>query len=533
MQTHKSRNIFKTIGVIVTLIAATAVSSIAAAEVKMGGTLNVTAISKWRTLNPAVQSGSATGIPGSQIFAGLLRVDGDFIPQPYLADSWSVSADGLRVTFNLNKTATFHDGQPITSADVAFSLGVSKANHPFGSNMFRNVETVETPDVHTAIFVLSGPTPALFASLQPLLMPILPKHIYDDGQDMKKHPRNNENVVGSGPFMVAEHKLGEQLILEKNPNFFIKGRPYLDRILISSSRNSAAQVLELDRGQLDFYPFAFLPATDLQRLAKNEKILVIPEGHEALGPVAYLEFNLRNEIFDDVRVRQGIAYAIDTKVIASLLSLGYEPATSLVHSGSPFYNGTTEAYEIDLEKAAALLDAAGFPLGDDGVRFSFTLDMPTYAKARHAIISEVTKQALKQVGIEVTLRISPDFGSWVSRVGGWEHDATLSGIWGYSDPVIGIHRLFSCDNIRNVIWSNTQGYCNESVDALLETAGTSLVIAERLEAYMSFQEIVAEELPLLPLATAPTVTVHRTAVKNVPIHGWGVLSPWDEIYLDE
>ncbi len=529
---HSLRKIFRAFNFFVSMFTVMVVATAAVAEIKKGGTLNVTSISKWRTLNPAVQSGSATGIPGSQIFAGLLRVDDDFVPQPYLADSWEVSSDGLSVTFNLNKSASFHDGNPITSADVAFSLGVSKANHPFGPTMFGNVERVDTPDANTAVFVLSAPTPALFASLQPLLMPILPKHIYDDGQEMKTHPRNNENVVGSGPFMVVENN-GEQLILEKNPNFFIEGRPYLERILISSSRNSAAQTLELDRGQLDYYPFAFLPETDLNRLAKNEKLKVVTEGHEALGPVAYLEFNLRNEYFDDARVRQAIAYAINTDSMSKLLGLGYEPAYSMVHSGSPFYNGNTKRYGVDLEKAAALLDEAGLPRGDGGIRFSFTLDMPTYAKERQTIISEVIKQALKKIDVEVNLRISPDFGSWTSRVAGWQHDATISGIWGYSDPVIGIHRLFTCENIRNVIWSNTQGYCHKAVDDLLAKAGTSMDNEKRLAAYLAFQEIVAEDLPLLPLVTAPTITTHRSAIKNVPIHGWGALSPWDEIYIDE
>lgn len=521
------------LGAMLALVTVSVFASQALADAKMGGTLNVTSISKWRTLNPAVQSGSATGIPGSQIFAGLLRVDESFEPQPYLAEKWEVSEDGLRVNFHLRKAATFHDGQPITSADVAFSLGVSKANHPFGSTMFGTVEAVETPDAHTAVFVLSAPTPALFASLQPLLMPILPKHIYDDGQEMKTHPRNNENVIGSGPFIVVEHKTGEQLILDRNPNFFIEGRPYLDRILISSSRNSATQVLGLDRGELHYYPFAFLPDNDLKRLAKNESITVATEGHEALGPIAYLELNLRNDLFKDVRVRQAIAYAIDSEVMSSLLGLGYEPAISMVHNGSPYYNGATNAYAADLTKAAALLDEAGLKVGGDGVRFSFALDMPTYAPERQAIISEFIKQELRKIGIEVVLRKSPDFGAWVKRVAGWEHDATISGIWGYSDPVIGIHRLFVCENIRNVIWSNTQGYCNETVDEVLATAGTSMDTSIRLAGYKRFQEIIADELPLIPLVTAPTTTVHRASVKNVPIHGWGALSPWDEIYLEE
>ena len=142
------------------LLAATAAVSIVASTAiagdtpKRGGTLIAALGNTPRVLNPAVQSGIVTGFPGSQLFASPLRYDEDWTPQPYLAKSWDVSDDGLTVTLHLVENAKFHDGTPITSEDIAFSVDVIKAHHPFKS-MFAPVQSVGTPDAHTAVLNLS------------------------------------------------------------------------------------------------------------------------------------------------------------------------------------------------------------------------------------------------------------------------------------------------------------------------------------------------------------------------------------------
>ena len=112
----------------------------------------------------------------------------------------------LKVTLNLVKDATFHDGKPVTSEDVAFSIMTTKENHPFKS-MFAPVESIDTPNPHTAVINLSQPHPALLLALSPALAPVLPKHVFGDGQDPKSHPANS-NPVGSGPFMLEEFTPG-------------------------------------------------------------------------------------------------------------------------------------------------------------------------------------------------------------------------------------------------------------------------------------------------------------------------------------
>ena len=127
----------------VALLSAAVLAPVGAADApKRGGKLVMAIQQTPRHLNPAVQSGTATGVPGAQLFASPLRYDEGWNPQPYLAESWQVSGDGLSVTLNLVRNARFHDGHPITSEDVAFSVETVKANHPFKS-MFAPVERVD------------------------------------------------------------------------------------------------------------------------------------------------------------------------------------------------------------------------------------------------------------------------------------------------------------------------------------------------------------------------------------------------------
>lgn len=194
--------------------AAIATASLTAAPVfTEGGTLVIVSNQVPRHLNGGVQSGIATAVPSHRFSPRVCVTTRTGRPEPYLAKSWEVTEDGLSVTLHLVENATFHDGEPVTSEDVAFSIMTIKENHPFKS-MFAPVEAIETPDAHTAIIKLSQPHPALLLALSPSLAPIMPKHIYGDGQDIKSHPANSA-PVGSGPFTLSEFTPGEAVVMKK------------------------------------------------------------------------------------------------------------------------------------------------------------------------------------------------------------------------------------------------------------------------------------------------------------------------------
>jgi peptide/nickel transport system substrate-binding protein len=224
----------------------------AAAQAGGAGTLVVGFTAVPRHLNSAVQSGLATGIPAAQIFASPLRFDKDWNPEPYLAESWSFQDDGKSLLLKIRANATFHDGKPITSEDVAYSIMVIKANHPFQS-MFEPVERVDTPTPQIAIIRMKAPHPAILLAMSPAFCPIIPKHFFDDGQDLRTTPKNNL-PVGSGPFKVVEFKPRESIVLERYPGFFLPDRPKFDRVVFRIIPDTSAQAIALERGEVDLLP---------------------------------------------------------------------------------------------------------------------------------------------------------------------------------------------------------------------------------------------------------------------------------------
>ena len=181
---------------------------------------------------PPFQSRAVVGEYGSnrgaQLYAGLTRVDAAGNAMPYLAKSWKASPDGRSVRFERRENAFFHDGHPITSGDVAYSILMSREYHPFRP-MLESVTRVDTPSPHTVIVRLSRPFPLLPKVLVPALVPILPRHVFDNGHPLPTHPANRK-AVGSGPFMLESFTPDRSIRLVRNPRFFLPDRPIADRL---------------------------------------------------------------------------------------------------------------------------------------------------------------------------------------------------------------------------------------------------------------------------------------------------------------
>lgn len=488
-----------------------------------GGSMVLVSTQAPRHLNGAVQSGTATAMPSAQIFASPLRYDENWNPQPYLAKSWDVSDDGLTVTLNLVDNATFHDGKPVTSEDVAFSIETIKANHPF-QTMFGPVEEVQTPDAHTAVIKLSKPHPALLLALSPALCPILPKHIYGDGQDPKSHPANSA-PIGSGPFMLEEFKPGELIVLKKNPNFFMEGRPKLDEIIMRIIGDPSSLLIAMENGDADIYPF-MAGSQEIRRLQDVEELAITNEGYAGVGPINWLAFNTASPKLSDVRVRQAIAYAVDRNFITKALHRGVsQPQRGPIIESSPFFDETIPTYDVDLDKANALMAEAGYA---DGMEL--TIDYIPGPKEQQQSVAEYMKSQLKKIGIDITVRAAPDFPTWAGRVGGHDFELTMDVVFNWGDPVIGVHRTYLSSNIRKgVIWSNTQQYANTEVDAILDKAGVELDPAKRAALYGEFQQIVAKDLPIYWLNSLPYHTAYKKGLENAPTGIWGAMHPMDMV----
>ncbi|MGJ7541772.1 ABC transporter substrate-binding protein [Variovorax sp. LT1R16] len=501
-----------------------------AQEAKRGGTLVIGSTQTPRHLNGAVQSGIATALPGTQIFASPLRFDDKWNPQPYLAETWKLSDDARSLTLNLRKNAVFHDGKPITSADVAFSIMAIKANHPF-QTMLAPVEKVDTPDPYTAIIRMSTPHPAIVLAMSPALAPILPKHIYGDGQDLKTHPRNGTDVVGSGPFRVTEFNPSQRIVLERFDKFFLPGRPYLDRLIVNITPDSATLMLGFERGDIQMVPFVTTP-TSLKRLSANPKASLTPQGYDGIGALNWLAFNLKKKPLSELPVRKAIATAIDKNFIAKALMGGFAtPSDGPIVAGSPFAVTDLVRYPVDLKKAGEMLDAAGYKAGPNGERFKLTIDYLPGNDDQQKNVAEYIRGQLKKVGIAVEVRASADFPAWAKRMATHDFDMSMDLVFNWGDPIIGVHRTYLSTNIKPIVWTNTQSYANPQVDELLNTAGGITDPTKRKAYYATFQKIVTDELPLLFVNQVPYHTAYDKKIVNAPVSIWGPLSPMDEVYF--
>ena len=526
-----SRRTLLKIALGLTVLLADATSHLAPAAAADGGTLVMATSQVPRHFNGAVQSGLATAMPSTQIFASPLRYDDNWNPKPYLAESWEVAADGMSVTLKLVKNAVFHDGKPVTSEDVAFSIMTIKANHPF-QTMLAAVDKVETPDPFTAIIKLSHPHPALLLAMSPALMPILPKHIYGDGQEIKAHPANLK-PVGSGPYRLIDYKQGEYYTLEKFDKFFIPGRPKLDKILVKIVSDSNAAMVSIERGDVNALPFV-VGVRDIERLEKMPSVTITNKGFTGIGPINWLAFNTRKKPLDDVRVRQAIAFAANRDFITSKLMAGKAAAaTGPIAPGSPLDEPNVEKYKLDLAKSGELLDAAGYPKKPDGSRMSLTIDYIPGTDEQQRNVAEYLRSQLKRAGINLEVRAAPDFPTWAQRISSFDFDLTMDTVFNWGDPVIGVDRTYLTSNIRKgIIWSNTQQYSNPKVDELLVAAARETSPDKRKAMYSEFQKIVVSDAPIYFINAVPYYNAFSKGLSNLPTTIWGMMSPLDELSWD-
>ena len=269
---------------------------------------------------------------------------------------------------------------------------------------------------------------------------------------------------------------------------------------------------------------------DYARLKNNPKLNVFTNAFAGLGIVDYLEFNLRKAPFNDVRVRQAIAHAIDRKFLVEKFQAGVtQPLEGPLPPDSPFASKDLVHYDYDLEAAKKLLDEAGLKPDANGIRFKATIDAPTFSPDGLGRVADYLKPQLRKIGIELERRVSPDNPTWAQRLSNYDYDMSMSQIYNYPDPVIGTHRLFLCKNqIKGVMFTNTGGYCNEKIDAILDQASKETDFEKRKALYAQFQKIITEDVPYVYTTTELPYGVASKSVIGLPKTVLGTMTPmWD------
>ena len=504
---------------------------------KPGGTLVMLVQPEPPTLAAYLSTSGPIGQVSSKVYEGLLEYDFSLKPIPGLAQSWTISPDGKTITFTLQKGVKFHDGQPFTSADVKFSvLEVLKKVHPRGAATFRELTEIDTPDAHTAVFRLTAPAPYLMMALSGYESPMLPKHLFE-GTDVKTSKYANA-PVGTGPFKFVEWQRGQYMRLDRNPDYWKKGRPYLDRVVARFVADSATRTAALEKGEVQAAGFAAIPWPDVKTLAKLPQMETTTKGYEMSSPIVQLDFNTRKPPFDNVKVRQAVSYAISRKAVIENVWFGWgKPATGPISSNfAPvgFYTPQVHRYNVPngIEMANKLLDEAGLKRGAGGIRFEIVHDQTPYGEEWQRY-GEYVQQVLAEVGIKATLRYE-DVATWLKRLY-TDYDFQLSSNWiqGLADPVIGVHRLYHSKQIRQgTVFVNETGWSSPRTDQLMDQATVELNPARRGALYKEFQQLVVEAAPLVWVHELQFVTVYNKGFKDLIVSPLGLYAPFDRVWQD-
>ncbi|RWR04569.1 ABC transporter substrate-binding protein [Paenirhodobacter populi] len=463
---------------------------------------------------------------------GLLAYDFDLQPKPQLATEWSVSPDGLRYDFTLREGVKWHDGQPFTSADVAWSISTIREVHPRGRNTFANLATIETPDDHHVSLILERPAPYLIKALAAAETPILPKHIYDNGTDPLKNPAQN-TPIGTGPYRFKEWVRGSHIIYTRNPDYWDTPKPLVEQLVIRFLPDAAARVAAIESGEVHVAPGEPLPISDIDRISQNPEIGVEWNGYQYANGVRRVEFNLERPIFQDRRVRKAFAHVIDPQAILNLSNYGYgHVLNGPIHPNlKDFYFADLPLHEINPQKAEALLDEAGHPRGANGTRFTVWLDyVPGSDGVRRG--ADYIRQALLQIGVDAQIR-AQDFATYTKRVyTDRDFDFLYNGMSNLFDPTVGVQRLYWSKNFKpGVPFSNGANYSNPEVDRLLEASAVENDPEARRQQWRRIQEILFEDIPTIYTVTSPEHTAFNRRIDGHTPDGAGLFGNGAELHF--
>jgi peptide/nickel transport system substrate-binding protein len=501
-----------------------------------GGTLNFIVEPEPPTILALAHTAGGTQKVSPKITEGLLTYDFDLKPRPQLATEWSISDDGLAYTFKLRPNVKWHDGRDFTADDVAYSIELLKQVHPRGRGTFANVTKVETPDPLTAVIRLSKPAPYLLTALYAAESPIVPKHVYETTKiaDVPTSP-NGSAPIGTGPFVFKEWVRGSHIILERNPNYWDEGKPYLDQIVVRFVPDGAARAAGFETGEFDIGGDNPIPLSDLERIKALPNIGTDSRGYQTKGDQTQLIFNLDNQYLKDVRVRRAIAHAIDLNVILNTVWYGYgHVSPTPISTFLPHYQDPSiKPYAFDLEAAETLLDEAGYRRDAAGVRFQLRLTHNSYNEGFKRV-AEYLKQNLARIGITATID-SYDFSTYIKKVyTDRAFDLTAEYLGSQFDPTLGVQRIYWSKNFKiGLPFSNASHYGNPEVDRLLEAASVEIDDEKRRQEFNAFQKIIAEDVPVVNLISLENVTVFNKRVKNHTTGAEGVQSNFADVFIKD
>lgn len=475
----------------------------AQATPKRGGTAVVGVSVAGATLNTQLTSAVTPLIIADLWASGLFKYDRTGKKKPQIASSWDISPDGKVYTFHLRPNLKWSDGQPFSSADVAFTLNAFAKFNTYLVKVLPNIDRAETPDANTFVLHLKEPQSAALEAFDKEIFPLMPKHIYD-GTDIPTNPANRA-PVGLGPYKFVKWEEGRGITFARNEHFWDQPKPYLDSVVAVFIPNVQQQQNALYRGEIDVLRPALPQISRTLEQAKAKGAFEVREIKVNAAERLSLDVNTTREIFNKPAVRHALMTAIDRPRLSKDVYQGLAfPAMNAIPEQFAMLTDPSVDYNklfpYDPAKAGKMLDDAGYPL-KDGKRFAMEFVGAVNADAFYAEPSaQIISANWRALGIDVKLSLL-EGQLWTNRVfKERNYDVSLVSLTARTDPLFGVDRSFLC-NSTNVPYVNPTGYCNPDLDAIAGKA-SSVPLEERRQWYKQYEEIVARDLPHLTLTNA-------------------------------
>ena len=471
---------------------------------KPGGSIVITYKDDVATLDPAIGYDWQNWSMIKSIFDSLM----DYVPgtttlRPGLAESYDISADGMEYTFHLRKGVKFHNGREMTADDVKYSLDrvTNPATQSPGAGFFGSIagydaagdaglSGVAVVDPLTVKITLTHPDATFLHVMAINFSSVVPKEAVEEfGADFGKHP------VGTGAYKMTEWTLGQRLVFDKNPDYWIAGAPYLDQIVFEVGQEPVVALLRLQNGEVDVPGDGIPPAKLTEVMGDPEQAARVVQGGQL--HTGYITLNVTTPPFDKVEVRRAVNMAINKDRIVQIINGRAVPANQPLPPSMPGYTKEYKGYPYDVEGAKKLLAEAGLADG-------FETDLYVMNTDPNPRIAQAIQQDLAAIGIKANIQSLAQAN--VIEAGG---AGTAPMIWSggmgwiadFPDPSNFYGPILGCAGAAEGGW-NWAKYCNKDLDAMAVAADSMFdpaKSAERLKMWSDIYMGVMEDAPWVPV----------------------------------
>jgi peptide/nickel transport system substrate-binding protein len=455
------------------------------------------------SLNPFQRALSINKDAGSLAFECLLTSDksGDLMQS--LVTAWEVSKDGLHYTFSLRKGVKFHNGKEMTAEDVLWSIDYARdpKNAAYGRNTLLPITSLTASDPWTIRMTLKEAYVPFLTSLTGFdTFPVVPKDSLKGGlEKLGLYPS------GTGPFMMTEYRPEQRIVFKKFEHYWRKGIPYLDAIQLRPIYDATVRLTALRADDIDV--MTELDYEQALRIQKGEiKDIALFFAKES--GYQLVNFNTESPPFNNVKVRQAVAQALDKSEVINAISWGLGETADQNMRKSSRWHVPIEERKRDAEKARALLKEAGYP---DGFKVKGQIQRSNKNKGMFQVI----QNQLKEIGIEIEIGLV-DFTKHQNDLRSGNFKISAHGGAVHPDPDLAYYRFYTEPGpLKN---NNTARYSNPKLDRLLEQGRGAADFQKRYRIYKEAVEILHEEVPQIPLGFVPWVFAYRRQVKGFNVH---------------